>query len=409
MGPGLSNTFCIMPWVHLHIAQSGEVNPCCVAPSDPVYSFGSVHDFELEEIWNRPAIREFRKKQMEGKPDSRCNGCYEKENDGFRSLRNVTNSDYAHKLELLKSTSPEGRLDSNPPVYLDIRFSNVCNFKCRICGPWSSSQWHEDAVAMGMKNPNSPAISTGISQPEKLWKQVGKLIPDLEEIYFAGGEPLVMEEHYRFLDMLHEQKKFDIRLKYSTNLSFLEFKGRKVMELWKPFRQVVIAASLDGSGSRAEYMRKNQNWERAISIWNEMRKGGENLLMLLSPTVSVFNVLHICDFHREWTEKGLLDREGMIPSILRTPEIYDVANMPSHLKSKATGMIHRHLDWMKSNSSRNEQQMEFAMRQWEGVMGRIKRDANPSLWTDFSRFTARLDQLRGEDFQEVFPELFEVS
>lgn len=139
-------TFCMMPWVHLHVTQTGFVTPCCQAPWDQKTAFGSVNEAPIEEIWNGREIRRFRKNMLKGKPDERCKVCYQKEKNGFQSLRNVTNTDYAHKVNLVNTTQKDGSLPGVKPVYIDIRFSNVCNFKCRICGPWSSSQWHNDAV-----------------------------------------------------------------------------------------------------------------------------------------------------------------------------------------------------------------------------------------------------------------------
>lgn len=119
---------------------------------------GDINQQSITEIWNGKAMRNFRSKLLRGKPDERCTACYDKESSGFRSLRQVTNADYAHLQERLSQTRRNGALPEADPVYLDIRFSNVCNLKCRICGPWSSSQWHNDAVAFQMKSPDQKAI-----------------------------------------------------------------------------------------------------------------------------------------------------------------------------------------------------------------------------------------------------------
>ncbi|HHG83552.1 MAG TPA: hypothetical protein ENJ82_02285, partial [Bacteroidetes bacterium] len=127
-------TLCMMPWVHLHVTQTGHVTPCCQAPWQAERAFGSVNESAVAEIWNGNAIKKFRKNMLAGKPDPRCQACYDKEKDGFRSLRHVTNQDYGHHVDLLQATAPSGHLPEAKPIYLDIRFSNICNFKCRICG-----------------------------------------------------------------------------------------------------------------------------------------------------------------------------------------------------------------------------------------------------------------------------------
>ncbi|HHG85575.1 MAG TPA: radical SAM protein, partial [Bacteroidetes bacterium] len=288
---------------------------------------------------------------------------------------------------------------------LDIRFSNICNFKCRICGPWSSSQWHNDALALGMKQPGKKAIDKSILQPEAFWPQIEELVPGLEEIYFAGGEPLMMEEHYHFLEMLHQQQKFDLTLKYNTNLSVLKLKSWDVIELWRPFKQVIIAASLDGSGRRGEYQRKNQNWEEVLAIRDQLGKEVPNLLFLVSPTVNIFNVLHLPDFHREWVSLGYLGPFDLIPSILRQPAHYAIGILPATIKRKAQAHIAAHLEWLSAQPAKELAQKEFAMNQWRGISNRLVGEGNAAQLREFKSRTQKLDQLRGEKFVEIFPEL----
>ena len=397
----------MMPWIHLHVTQYGTVTPCCQTPWEKEESFGSINEDSIETLWNGKKIRSFRRKLLKDERDQRCFRCYEKEENGWLSLRKITNSDYAHKLSLVNTTKRNGEVPEGKPVYLDIRFSNVCNLKCRICGPWSSSQWYKDAVELGMISRDTPALTKGIKDEAGFWRQIDELIPDLEEIYFAGGEPLMMEEHYLLLEKLHERRKFNLVLKYNTNLSELSFKDWDVVELWKPFHKVVISASLDGMEKRGEYQRKNQNWGQVEKNRVRLISNLENLRFLISPTVSIFSVLHLPDFHRNWVEKGLIDPEGMVPSLLQKPDLYNIRILPESIRSVAITKLERYLEWLGTFPVKDLSISTVISDQWNAVIRILKGEQEGDL-VALRESILKLDKLRGEDFSDVFPELSEL-
>lgn len=388
-----SEVFCMMPWVHLHVTQNGHVTPCCLAPWYAGTAFGSVNQESISEIWNGERMREFRSNMLAGKPSELCKACYQNEANGFRSLRQETNEAYAHRAEWIKQTEADGTV-ANQPVYLDIRFSNVCNFKCRICGPGSSSQWHEEAVALGWKKEGSKALHYSIDDPMEFRNQIEKLIPDLEEVYFAGGEPMVMEEHYHFLDLLIKHGKFDLTLRYNTNFSGFQFRDKNILEIWRPFRQVQLQLSLDGMGKRAEFMRKNQVWKGVEQQWENL-KALANLSFVITPTVSVFNVFHLPDFHNHLIGNGTIPAEDFQLNILNYPEVYDIRNLPSDMKQACVEKIESHMESLNGAAM---------SRQWEAVLNRLRQERSEKLWQGFLEATNKLDKLRDESFLDVFPE-----
>ena len=219
-----SNTFCIMPWVHFHITQYGTVTPCCQAPWQEEQAFGNINKQSIDEIWNNSKIKSFRKTILEGKVDKRCESCFVREKSGFTSLRQITNNKFKYKRELVLESAKNKLEVKEPPVYFDIRFSNVCNLRCRICGPWSSSSWYNDAVELGMTNRNCAAITQSFTDTNKFFKELEQILDSLEELYFAGGEPLVIEEHYKVLELLIAKKKTNVRLTYNSNFSSFKYK-----------------------------------------------------------------------------------------------------------------------------------------------------------------------------------------
>ena len=262
---GRSRSFCILPWIALDIAPNGEVFPCCFFDALRGHAApGSLRRSSLSEIWNSEGFRSLRLAMLEGRSVPFCVRCYRLENSGCRSERMRANDAYASHLPFVSATRKDGSLDRFAPSALNIRFSNLCNYKCRYCGPERSSSWYPDALHWRGEGgptdvPEAPLI-TPTDDPEKLLRQIEPLLPELRRIYFTGGEPLLTEEHRRILDRLVALKRFDIELIYSTNFSVSRYQDMDFYRVWKDFQNVHVAASLDASGRRGEYIRKNQSW-----------------------------------------------------------------------------------------------------------------------------------------------------
>lgn len=394
-----SRHFCIMPWVHLHVTQYGTVTPCCQAPWDEANAFGQVDKQPIAEIWNGQPIKAFRQTMRRDQPDKRCVRCYEKEASGLRSFRQFANGDYLHQL---------GRVDqavTPPPIYLDIRFSNLCNLKCRICGPWSSSQWHSDAVALGMLPENSPALTFAAQDEEALFAQLEPLLGGIEELYFAGGEPLFMEQHYRLLDRLIAVGNTGLRLRYNTNFSKLGIKDWKATDYWRQFSDVTISASLDGSEARGTFLRKNLDWKTVVELRRQLMAEAPHVKFFLTPTVYVYNVLHLPDFHQDWVAKGLIAADDCFPTPLIQPEPYNIRILPADFKAKVAARYRAHLQWLRAQKPGRADTHAAAIRHFEAVVEHMLSADHSHLLPDFRTRTERLDRLRGESAGAIFPEL----
>ncbi len=217
-----SKAFCIKPWVHLFVSQKGTVGPCCLASWEEDKTFGNVNTQSIDEIWNGEKIKKFRQAMLQDKPDERCHQCYQNEANGLRSKRKTVNFLYADYLKWVNETKRNGEVKNAKPIYWDIRISNLCNLRCRICGHHSSSSWYEDAKAMNTSNYDTK-IHKGPQNFEQLMKQLDFALDELEEVYFAGGEPLLMPEHLALITKLIENKKFNVKLRYNTNFSQTNF------------------------------------------------------------------------------------------------------------------------------------------------------------------------------------------
>lgn len=396
--------FCAMPWVHFHVTQNGNVTPCCNAPWGEHSKLGNINESSIEEIWKGKPFEKFRKNMLRGVRQEACERCYEKEKDGWVSLRQITNQKYSDTINdlLINQFKAEFYLK---PVYFDIRFSNICNLKCRICNFSSSSSWYKDDVALGNVDPITPALIKSFINEDKFYNEFKEQIGSIKEIYFAGGEPLMMEEHYRILDFLIESGNVQCKLFYNTNLSQLIYKNIDVLDYWKQFSNVNLAVSLDDLGERLEYQRKNLKWKDILLNFNRVKKEVPNVDLMISPTISVFNILSITEMHKKLVNLNIVRVEDVVPSLLVYPIEYNIRNITDELKYIARKRIEDHLDWLKLETVIDEIKMNYVIRQYENILVYLSNSRNDEVRSNFIVKIKRLDALREERFEEVFPEL----
>ncbi len=396
--PLREQVFCLLPWMHLHIRTDGALLPCCMWSGPPL---GNVRSSSLAELWNSPRMKALRSDMMNGRPVAGCWRCHEIERSGFLSMRQKRNIDLGRHRGREKLTAPDGTLPRLPLPLLDIRLSNVCNLRCRTCDPAQSSAWAADARALGLPMQGGPMLKP-YEEWDTLWRQLQPLMEEgLEEIFFLGGEPLIMEEHYRVLDFFIAHGLTDVRLNYSTNFSTLRFQGRDVIDLWSHFRNVRITASLDGSGRRGEYIRKGLHWDAVAANRKEMRRRCPDVDFSITATISIFNALHLPDFHRECVENGYIDINGLGLNMVLTPEVYRMQVLPSALKQQVLESYRRHRESFLDAEGLTA--LDFA-----AAAHFLQAQDRSELLPEFVAMTRRLDQLRGEDCREVFPELAEL-
>jgi radical SAM protein with 4Fe4S-binding SPASM domain len=242
-----SKTFCILPWVHFYTNPDGSVLPCCIG--DHNKPLGNVQHNSIIEIWNSEQYKSMRLNMLSGKKCDECTSCYHAESAGVKSFRQSVNQEYADFLDFAEDTNTDGSLDSMKLKYLDIRWSNICNFKCRSCSSTYSSSWATEDNKHGQSK--KVYIFSGGENNNNLYDQIKPHLSDIKEIYFAGGEPLLMDKHYEILEYLIATDNTDIKIRYNSNLSSLFFKNISVIDLWKRFSNVHLNVSLDSWGIRA--------------------------------------------------------------------------------------------------------------------------------------------------------------
>jgi hypothetical protein len=238
-----------------------------------------------------------------------------------------------------------------------------------------------------------------------LWSQLEPLIPHVEEIYFAGGEPLIIDDYYALLDALVERKMFQVRLRYNTNFSATVHKGRDVMEMWSKFEHVEVDASLDAMGARGEYIRKGQNWNRVLENRERLRRVCPRVVFRLTPTLSVMNVLHFPDFFADWLSRGYLGPVDAPVNVLLDPIEYRIQVLPETLKRRVEEKYESFIERALAPFGR---EAACAIDDLRGAMAFMRAQDLTDRLDDFRRRTRILDDSRGERFEVVFPELTEL-
>ncbi len=395
-----SEAFCMMPWLHLHAFPDGRAYPCCFALDQ--YPVGDLNKDSMETVFNSKGMKKMRLNMLDDKPSRQCTKCYDQEKSGFFSLRLSSNKHFGHNISMVDNTQSDGSTDF-VIKYWDIRFSNLCNMACRSCGTWFSSNWYEDHKKLTGKPPDHAKIMRVGRTADDIWEQMLKQFDHVEQFYFAGGEPLIMEEHYRILKELDKRKMYHVRLIYNTNFSKLKFKDLDVLELWNKFDSVSVGASLDAEGKRGEFMRKGTVWKDTVANRKKMLEVCPQVDFYISSTVGLINALHIPDFHKNWVDQGLLKPQDFNFNLLQYPFWQRIDLLPDAYKQKVKEKYEKHLEWL-----RPQDHLTRATKGFESGLDYMMRRDNFDQFHKFKDGMQKLDVIRNENILEVFPELKEL-
>ncbi len=368
--------YCLMPWIHLHVSNQGYVKACCVAN----ITLGNINQQSLDNIWNGVEIEKLRRKFSIGEFDKRCAQCINLEATGGTSIRQETFNKFSD-IDVLNPPKA--------PIYFDIRFSNVCNFRCRTCWHGASSKWFNDAKKLG-RNVSSKSIIKNVDDFNEFIDKTGAALLNSKEIYFAGGEPLVTEEHYQLLEYLIQNKATKMLLRYNTNFSVLTFKNYDVLELWKKFERVEILASIDGYGALGEYIRKDMSWETFKS--NRLKINGlSNITFKIAPTISVYNLYHLPDLYKKCLELKMISPLDFYINILERPNHFNIQIFPQATKIKISREFEAFYSWLEENHIPTQIKYQF-----QECIDYMNGEDQSKYWSKFIQETEILDELRDE-------------
>jgi organic radical activating enzyme len=387
--------FCVLPWISLEASPIGTVRPCCLADDELVDDSGekfSLLTADFADIQNSASMRALREQFLQGKQPQTCRKCWNEERSGRKSKR-------MHTLDRMKhmGISGEWTVEAKPLMFLDLKLGNICNLKCRICGSWSSSQYATEEINQlppeQKKHSHAYQMLKAGAWPREntqFWNEIDSCLNDIRYIEFTGGEPFMIQEHFDMLQGIVDRGiAHQVEIHYNTNGTHWP---EKAPLIWRHFKCVEIAFSIDDLGDRFEYQRSNAVWhqvETNLTKFRTLRDNSHNIRLQCCSTVNAFNIRYI-DQLAHWIVQQNFD--FVYWNIMHDAWYFSVATLPDtvktaliqHLTSADVPAVYREefdriCDFMNGGAST------------DGFMLRMK--------------IADLDRKREQDFAVVCPEM----
>lgn len=344
LDPEQDKVFCIFPWIHMYTEPDGSTYPCCTVEQDTINE--NTKNKTLKEIFNSEDWNKLRLNMLNGVKNPICRRCYEVEEAGSPSYRTFANGDFGQYIDIINATEDDGTVNEFKLKYIDIRFSNQCNFACASCGPVFSTKWIK-LLKQKRSDRNAEWTDEYIynrindHSKEDYVEQLKPHLSTSHQIYFAGGEPLIIDDHYRLLDYLEENEIFDIKLRYNTNLSNFKYKRKPITESWKNFKRVELGASIDAMGERAEIIRHGTVWKTIEENIKEALKY-DNIRLNYDTTVTVLNIDHLPEFYDYIIDNNLVTEDSWFTTnIAFTPKQLSITSLPPEVKNDLTKKLSR--------------------------------------------------------------------
>ena len=294
-----SDKFCVLPWVSLEASPIGTVRPCCLADDEIVDSNSikfNLKSANFEDIQNSEYMYQLRQAFLAGQRPATCRKCWSEEDAGRTSKR-------MHTLDRLKhmGISSEWTQEAKPLMFLDLKLGNICNLKCRICGSWSSSSFAVEEIAHDSSINRQDSFHYQMlkagrwpRENEQFWTQIDSVLNDIRYIEFTGGEPFMISEHFDMLQGIVDRGiAHQVEIHYNTNGTQWPADAEHI---WKHFKTVEIAFSIDDLCERFEYQRTGAQWvdvQRNLELFRQLRKQYPNIQLQCCSTVNIFNVRYI--------------------------------------------------------------------------------------------------------------------
>ena len=373
----MKNNFCVIPWISITSDNAGLVRPCCkFAEKDKQgeYQTGSLKENTYEEIWNGNDFKKIRQAFLDNKRISECSSCWKEEAAGHMSYRMMYNQFYFKDKEY--------GLEADSPKIVDLKLSNVCNFKCRMCdNSYSSLILKEDKAFKGYDVPDeSYYLSSKILETKNESYFFNKILPNLVQIEFTGGEPFVSPEAKKIIKILSESEYAkNIMVNIITNGSIV---NPVILSQLRKFKRVNIGLSIDDTGRRAEYQRNGTIWDVVSN--NCKMFNSDYFSVNIHATINNYSIWHF-DETLNWAKKNGI---RVVTNILHGPERLCIQNLSPYAKSK---VFQKHRD---NKDMRN-------------ILKYMEEDGS-DLTQEFIDETIKVDSIRNENFKSVFPEWGEI-
>lgn len=377
-----NKSLCSAPWVHTHITPDGDVHPCCFY-KEPM---GNINEDNFNDIFNNDKFKDLRNQFLQNKKPEGCRKCYNAEENGYNSLRNrINNSTWGRKAFLTANdlTFEDGSVKNITIYDADFRFSNKCNMACVMCSPTWSSKWASELKV------KTKYLQTFKNNSEFIKNNFSKV----EIINFAGGEPLIMDEHWQILDMTRGRP---VKLIYTTNCSTTTYKNMDIIEYLKDWKgQVILNCSIDSIDDKAEYIRYGVKWkdvEDTLKKYKQLTLLNKNVKVLILSSIGMYNVLDLEKICDRMIDLGISKNELSLNPVAGQ---YSIINLPEEAKKDA----YQHMESLVNKYG--------SIRNFKTVQNLCLTETDNIKVSNVIEHIHHQDERRGLNFFKTFPELKE--
>ena len=440
-----SDTFCLLPWMHFATRPNGDMRLCCSANASGAgtdHTIGLVknekgqpanfgHETPMS-AWNNDYMRDVRLTMLEGNIPSSCTKCFQEESQGVVSKRMWETStwikDGIDVPELIKQTSQDGAVPEKL-VYLDLRLGHTCNLICIMCSPHDSSQWVSDHKKIyplfqtrELKDQMSwdrKSFNNFWHENPDFWKEMYAQIPNLKQVYFAGGEPLMIKEHKMFLEEIVRQGYADkILVRYNTNGLLID---EEIIEIWQRFKLVKVGFSIDAVDQKNHYIRFPSEWDTVVKNLHRLDNTPDNIQVSIATAIQILNIKNLPEFARwkitqNFRKINLQNvMEGMEAGggifnmhLLYIPTWLSIKVLPPKDKDDVRKAFGEFSTWLHENYRQDEDYWKnnpYGWKRWQAVLDFMDSEDHTDQLPAFKEYIEKLDDLRKTNFQEIFPEL----
>jgi len=390
----IKNNICLVPWLQVSMSSIGIYCNCCMS----TISYGSIKNNLLGDIWNGNKIKEVRRKFMVGEIPEGCLCCFNMEKEGILSFRESFNREYIKYYDdVISKTDLEGNFSINKVKTIEIKYGNICNCKCRMCGHYCSNYWYKDALAMNYGLIDEEKI-INIDDSKDLEIKIGSFLDKnyTNRISFLGGEPLINKCNNDVLRYLLDKGMKTTSIQFFSNLSSVT---EEFLSIIKEFDDVIICVSIDGIGIKHDYIRgHNGLWELVVKNFKKIQEL-KNCIINISPCFSAYNAYHLPDLLLYIIENEMVENDRILITPLIDKDFMKASILPKSFRNKCL----ERFKYVENKCGKIKRIYDMCISMLSSI-----REDNFEQLVEFYNFTYKLDKLRGENLIKVFPEHLEI-
>jgi len=379
----MTDNFCSAPWVSLFY-QTNQASVCCINKNSSTVS--------PMRFISGDTVKNLKKDFLNNKRPESCSTCWQLEDSGNKSVRSLINSTYPLDRAILTDNTP------TEIKYLELRISNLCNFSCRMCGPFNSNQFDKEVKSNDSLQRYFRPVTNITKFDSVSMEQIKTIAKNLDVLNLTGGEPMLIKEYHDLFDYLIEnQYNENIMLQITTNGSVF---NPKLMEKIIQFKSVRIVVSIDGVNEVGEYQRYG-------SLWNTVKENFYSYLdlpkieVVVNSVSSGYTILDTLNLVNFLIETRQIKREfiWVLWRAVNPPQI-DFSLLNEDLTKQALEQVQLSLTKLLS-SEFNDRFFSHGIQELKSFL--VQLEKNDFLnFKEFIDFTKVLDDSRNESFEKVF-------